>query len=161
MIPASPTGHEGLAPPAPPPQAPHLERGDNLALCHEQRLLLVEDSALLRDRLIELLTLPGVVRVAAAVDTEAAAIGQVATDHFDVLIIDVELREGSGVNVIREARALYGEGEQPLIIVLTNYALQAVRERCIAAGADHFLDKMSQFGELLQLIESRGRGQQH
>jgi two-component system, OmpR family, response regulator len=161
MTPTFPTEHDGWATSAPPPKAPRTERQDSLALCCEQRLLLVEDSALLRDRLIEMLTLPGVVHVAAAVDTEAAAIGQVETDRFDVLIIDVELREGSGINVIREARELYGEGEQPLIIVLTNYSLQAVRDRCIAAGADYFLDKMSQFGELRQLIEARGRGRQH
>jgi two-component system, OmpR family, response regulator len=143
------------------PEPRRREHGDGLSAGEEQRLLLVEDSALLRDRLIELLTLPGIVRVAAAVDTEAAAIGQVGTERFDVLIIDVELREGSGINVIREAREQYSEAEQPLIIVLTNYSLKAVRDRCLAAGADHFLDKMSQFGELRRLIEMRSRGRKH
>jgi CheY-like chemotaxis protein len=50
---------------------------------------------------------------------------------------------------------------QPLIIVLTNYSLPTVRERCLAAGADHFLDKMQQFSEPLALIESLTVPRQH
>lgn len=126
----------------------------------EQRLLLIEDSALLRERLTAMLTVPGLMQVAASADTEGAAVAHIRADHFDVLIVDVELREGSGINVIRAARGLDG-ARRTLIIVLTNYSLPAVRERCMAAGADFFLDKMEQFSELRPLIESAARSQPH
>ncbi|MEP7314081.1 MAG: response regulator, partial [Pseudomonadota bacterium] len=74
----------------------------------EQRLLLIEDSALLRERLTAMLTVPGLMQVAASADTEGAAVAHIRADHFDVLIVDVELREGSGINVIRAARGLDG-----------------------------------------------------
>ncbi len=127
----------------------------------EQRLLLIEDSALLRERLTAMLTVPGLMQVAASADTEGDAMAHIHADHFDVMIVDVELREGSGINVIRAARRLDGARPRPLIIVLTNYALPAVRERCMAAGADYFLDKMEQFSELRPLIETAARKKRH
>ena len=38
------------------------------------------------------------------------------------------------------------------IIVLTNYDLPTVRERCMAAGADHFLDKMREIDQLMPIL---------
>jgi two-component system chemotaxis response regulator CheY len=73
-------------------------------------------------------------------------------EDFDVLIVDVELKKGNGIEVVRHARSHYPVDRQPLIIVLTNYALPAVEVRCRQAGADHFLDKMRQFSDLLVLI---------
>ena len=127
----------------------------------EKRLLLIEDSAPLRERLTAMLTVPGKMRVAAWAETEDDAVSKVRDDEFDVLVVDVELRQGSGINVIRQVRRLCEGRRQPLIIVLTNYSLPTVRERCLAAGADHFLDKMQQFSEPLALIESLSAHRQH
>lgn len=120
----------------------------------ELRILLVEDSARLRVRLNELLTTPGVARVTAMAATEAEATEQITTMEFDVLVVDVELQQGSGINVVRKARARWSTPFKPLIIVLTNYALPTVKNRCLAAGADYFLDKMRQFDQLKPLIAS-------
>ena len=118
----------------------------------ELRILLVEDSARLRIRLAEMLTTPGLARVAAMAATEAEAIEQIASMDFDVLIVDVELQAGSGINVVKQARSRWPTPRKPLIIVLTNYALPTVKQRCLAAGADYFLDKMRQFDQLQPLI---------
>jgi len=119
--------------------------------CLELRILLIEDSVLLQQRLIEMLAQPGVMRVTGTAATEREARERIDTGEYDVLLVDVELREGSGIGAIAHARARYRE-RQPLIIVLTNYPLPAVRSRCLAAGADHFLDKMRQFQEVRSLI---------
>ena len=118
----------------------------------ELRIQLVEDSARLRVRLEEMLTIPGVALVAAMADTETEASEQIRTMEFDVLVVDVELKEGSGINVVKKARARWPTPNQPLIIVLTNYALPTVKDRCLAAGANYFLDKMRQFDQLMPLI---------
>ena len=122
----------------------------------ELRLLLIEDNALLRTRLTSILTVPGVMRVVDDADTQQGAIDKIEQNDYDVLIVDVELRQGTGIPVIRGAREHYRSQRQPLIIVLTNYALPTVEQRCMAAGADYFLDKMRQFHELAPLIESWG-----
>jgi CheY-like chemotaxis protein len=86
--------------------------------------------------------------------TEAAAIAELRSRQFDVLIVDVELSAGSGIGVIQHVRREWPPGiPAPLVIVLTNFAQPTVRRKCIDAGADHFLDKMRQFEELRLLIE--------
>lgn len=121
----------------------------------ERRILLVEDSAPLRNRLAQLLTVPGVMRVTANAETESEALDWIVAQDFDALVVDVELREGSGINVVRGARSHWVAPPLPLVIVLTNYALPIVKNRCLAAGADHFLDKVRQFDQVYPLIAAR------
>lgn len=123
----------------------------------ELRLLLIEDSSLLRSRLIGMLEVPGVINVKEWAETERDASARIDADEFDVLVVDVELKQGSGISVIRHARKAYAGRKQPLIVVLTNYALPTVQQRCMSAGADVFLDKMQQFDELRPIIERYGR----
>lgn len=120
----------------------------------ELRILLIEDSELLRSRLSQMLTDPGRMRVVASATTEKEARRKIDEGEYDVLLVDVELQEGSGIGAIRHARSVYSALRQPLIIVLTNYPLPAVRSRCINAGADYFMDKMRQFQEVKPLIAS-------
>lgn len=123
----------------------------------ELRLLLIEDSSLLRSRLIGMLEVPGIINVKEWAETERDAAARIDADEFDVLVVDVELKQGSGISVIRHARKAYAGRKQPLIVVLTNYALPTVQQRCMSAGADVFLDKMQQFDELRPIIERYGR----
>jgi CheY-like chemotaxis protein len=118
----------------------------------ERRVLLVEDSAVLTRRLIDLLSEPGRIEVAAQAATQSEAVSRLAERVFDVLVVDIELAEGNGVGVIRHARQLYPPDAQPLIVVLTNYASDFVRDHCFAAGADYFLDKMRDIALLKAVV---------
>jgi len=122
----------------------------------ERRILLIEDSDALARRLVELLCEPGRFAVAAKAATQTDAVTRLKEAPFDVLVVDIELAEGNGVAVIRQARQLYPVETQPLIVVLTNYASDFVREHCFAAGADYFLDKMRDIA-LLKGIVADGR----
>ncbi len=127
----------------------------------ELRILLVEDSRLLRERLIGMLTVPGILQVTGTAETEREAIELIDAHDYDALVVDVELRQGSGIAAIRHARRAYATRTQPLIIVLTNYSLPTVEQRCMSAGADHFLDKMQQFAEVRPLLERQQRAGGH
>jgi two-component system, OmpR family, response regulator len=118
----------------------------------ERRVLLIEDSAVLTRRLVDLLSEPGRVEVAAQAATQSEAVMRLQEGAFDVLVVDIELAEGNGVAVIRHARQLYPPDAQPLIVVLTNYASDFVREHCFAAGADYFLDKMRDIALLKAVV---------
>ncbi|MGH8227369.1 MAG: response regulator [Steroidobacteraceae bacterium] len=134
---------------SPEPAWPHpLER----ASAAERRILLVEDSAALSRRLVDLLSEPGRLTVAAQASTQSLALRKLEETRYDVLVVDIELAEGNGVAVIRQARQLYSPEAQPLIVVLTNYASDFVRDHCFAAGADYFLDKMRDIGRLKPLV---------
>src|SRR5882757_1356235 len=122
------------------------------ATASERRVLLIEDSAVLTRRLIDLLSEPGRVEVAAQAATQSEAVMRLQEGLFDVLVVDIELAEGNGVAVIRHARQLYPPDGQPLIVVLTNYASDFVRDHCFAAGADYFLDKMRDIALLKAVV---------
>ena len=119
------------------------------------RILLVEDSPLLRSRLESMLSQYGAFKVTGLASAEAEAIEKLETVPYDAIVVDVELRPGSGIGVIREARARNRDlpgGGHVWIIVLTNYDLPSVRERCMSAGADHFLDKMREIDQLMPIL---------
>lgn len=118
----------------------------------ERRVLLIEDSAVLTRRLVDLLSEPGRIEVAARASTQSEAVNRLQEGAFDVLVVDIELAEGNGVAVIRHARQLYPPDAQPLIVVLTNYASDFVRDHCFAAGADYFLDKMRDIALLKAVV---------
>ncbi len=118
----------------------------------ERRILLIEDSEALSRRLVELLSEPGRLAVAALAATQSDALSRLSESAYDVLVVDIELAEGNGVAVIRQARQLYPPDSQPLIVVLTNYASDFVRDHCFAAGADYFLDKMRDISMLKGIV---------
>jgi len=118
----------------------------------ERRILLIEDSEALSRRLVDLLSDPGSVAIVAQAATQSEALAHLLGTEFDVLVVDIELAEGNGVAVVRKARQHYAPQSQPLIIVLTNYASDFVREHCFAAGADYFLDKMRDISQLKALV---------
>ena len=126
--------------------------GSSESVAAERRILLIEDSAVLTRRLIDLLSEPGRVEVAAQATTQAEAVSRLQQDAYDVLVVDIELAEGNGVAVIRAARQMYPPDAQPLIVVLTNYASDFVRDHCFAAGADYFLDKMRDIALLKAVV---------
>jgi len=123
------------------------------------RILLVEDSPLLRGRLENMLSQHAAFKVTGLAAAEAEAIEKLDTVPYDAIVVDVELRPGSGIGVIRQARARNKDKEKDKdgshhvwIIVLTNYDLPTVRERCMQAGADHFLDKMREIDQLIPIL---------
>jgi two-component system OmpR family response regulator len=132
--------------------APNQRAADFKGSSTERRILLIEDSEVLARRLVDLLSEPGRLAVAAQAATQSAALSRLKEALYDVLVVDIELAEGNGVAVIRQARQLYPPEGQPLIVVLTNYASDFVRDHCFAAGADYFLDKMRDISMLKAIV---------
>ena len=117
------------------------------------RVFLVEDSPSVRDRLIDFLAEPGKVDVIGFADTETEAVRQLWTETVDVAIVDLNLREGTGMGVIESLRALH-TAPKPTVVVLTNYAFPEFEVACRERGADYFFDKSTQFGALKMLLQS-------
>ena len=69
------------------------------------RILLVEDSPLLRSRLENMLSQYAAFKVTGLAAAEAEAVEKLETVPYDAIVVDVELRPGSGIGVIRQARA--------------------------------------------------------
>lgn len=88
-------------------------------------------------------------------DTEADALARCLRDHPDVLVVDLNLREGSGLGLLNAVRQQYDPAQRPLMIVVTNHTLAALQAASMKFGADHFLDKsrdLSRLGKILAKV---------
>jgi len=113
------------------------------------KVLLVEDSKVLTERLSEAIRQIPDVELIGTADTEAAALAAVKRDAVDVIILDLHLKQGTGFGVMR---ALATSQLKPRIIVLTNYDLPEYKNAAIALGATHFLDKARDYGRLPEVL---------
>ncbi|MCB1623997.1 MAG: response regulator transcription factor [Pseudomonadales bacterium] len=123
----------------------HRGTSENRGSGDQQRrltVLLVEDSQLLAARLSELLEHIGNIQLVGPVATESLALSSARQNKPDVIILDLHLREGTGFGVLRGLR---GSQPRPVVIVLTNYALDAYRKAALELGAEYFLDKSAEF----------------
>ncbi|MDP2369082.1 response regulator [Rhodoferax sp.] len=101
-------------------------------------ILLVDYSRVVRDRLRSLIaTLPNTVVVAQA-DTEDAARQHLQTHRPELVVIDPQLRSGSGFSVISHVKS---EHPRVTIMVLTNMVYPEYRAKCEGLGAHYFFDK--------------------
>jgi len=116
-------------------------------------VLVVEDLPRVQSLLRELIEEPGRFQVLGVADTESQAIEQFNELHPDAVIVDLSLRQGTGLGVISAVRRDEG-GKRPLLIVLTNHAFPVLETACRNAGADHFLDKSRDFRKVRGLLEA-------
>ena len=114
------------------------------------KLLIADDSAFLRQRLSHLITeLTGIENIIYAEDVPAA-IEAIETEKPDVVVLDIQMPGGSGIDVLKKVQK---ESQRPVIIVFTNYPYPRFRKSCLAAGADFFLDKSFDHNELLGVLK--------
>lgn len=113
------------------------------------RILLVEDSELLAERLREVLGQIAGVEVVGTVVDEGSAVTMAREDNIHVLILDLQLKQGTGFGVMRSLGA-----DRPAIIVFTNYALPEYRRRAEQLGVEYFLNKSLDFERLPEVIRT-------
>lgn len=111
-------------------------------------IFVVEDSATIRASLVAALEEWVPVRVVGFAESAGSAIDQLlaAPAPCDLAIVDVMLREGSGVQVLSALKKAHSPVKR---VVLTNYATPLVRDHCLALGADRVFDKSSEVEDLL------------
>jgi DNA-binding NarL/FixJ family response regulator len=116
------------------------------------RVLLVEDSAVLRSRLTESLSAIASVEVVGASDSESGALNELLRSNYDAVVLDLQLKQGNGFNVLKAIRQADGHDHRTTVIVLTNYAFSLYRHRCLQAGADFFFDKARDYDRLPEIL---------
>jgi DNA-binding NarL/FixJ family response regulator len=120
------------------------------------RLLVVDDHEVVREGLVALLERRAAFSVVAAVGTAAEAIEAARTHLPDVVIMDVRLPDGSGIEATREIRA---ENPAIKVIMLTSYPDEEAVFAAIVAGASGYLLKQVRSRDLIAALEAVGRGE--
>jgi two-component system response regulator DevR len=120
------------------------------------RLLVVDDHEVVRAGLVALLERRAAFAVVAAVGTAAEAIEAARRYRPDLVIMDVRLPDGSGIEAARQIRA---ENPAIRVVMLTSYPDEAAVFAAIVAGASGYLLKGIRGGDLIAALEAVGRGE--
>ena len=118
------------------------------------KILLVEDSALLRELLEEMFDELEGVELVGVVDGETKALQTLAKETPDLAIVDLELSEGSGLGILRELSESPDRYGQPRAVVFSSYARESLRRRCKAYGVEAFFDKADGMDDLIDFVQS-------
>jgi DNA-binding NarL/FixJ family response regulator len=119
------------------------------------RAFIVEDSPVISENLVAALEELTPVKVVATAVDEASACAWLKAHHreCELVIIDIFLRAGSGLEVLRTAHDLQVASR---LVVLTNYATPAIRSKCLELGATKVYDKSNEIDNLIGFCSQLG-----
>jgi DNA-binding NarL/FixJ family response regulator len=128
-----------------PRSAPRTRRA------HPLRVVIIEDSERILAHLAEELSGIDNLCIAGTAATEEEARRLLSQGHWDLAILDLQLREGNGLRVLKAVREeMHAAGT---VAVFTNYAFPQYRKRSLELGADYFFDKSRELPRVLALAE--------
>jgi len=119
------------------------------------RILVVDDHEVVRQGIVSLLEHHEGFQVVAQAASAAEAISQAQTHRPDVVVMDIRLPDGSGVEATREIRA---EHPEIRVVMLTSYPDDEAVFASIVAGASGYLLKQVRGRDLVAAIEAVGQG---
>src|SRR6266542_3476800 len=120
------------------------------------RVMLVDDHEVVRDGIRAMLASEDDIHVAAEAGTVREAIDEADRARPDVVVMDVRLADGSGIEATREIRARH---PKTAVIMLTSFADDEALFASIMAGASGYVLKQVKGGELVRAIRTVGKGE--
>ena len=116
------------------------------------RVFVIEDSPILLERIAEAIAdQPSLILIGTA-DTEKDALIKIKALKPEVLVVDIKLREGNGLNILAQLKFVFDDESRPKVVVFTNYPRQEYLRNSKQLGADYFLDKSTQFSDLPKIL---------
>jgi len=114
----------------------------------ELRTYIVEDNVTIRENLVDTLEELASVEALGWSETEKDAQAWLAEHraHWDLLIVDLFLKQGNGLGVLGACQDRAGDQR---VVVLSNYATSDIRQRCAELGADAVFDKSNEIDALV------------
>jgi DNA-binding NarL/FixJ family response regulator len=120
------------------------------------RILLVDDHEVVRDGVKALLQATDDIIVTAEASSVREAVDEADRARPDVVVMDVRLADGSGIEATREIRARH---PKTAVIMLTSFADDEALFASIMAGASGYVLKQVKGGELVRAIRTVGKGE--
>ena len=114
-------------------------------------VFLVEDSLTIRAHLARTIREIEGAQLVGEAGTVGAAIAGIRSTHPNAVILDLQLEDGSGLEVLKAVRP---ESPALHVAVFTNYATDQHRRACMGAGAEFFLDKSSEFARIREIVNA-------
>jgi len=105
------------------------------------RILLVEDSALIRDAIVDSLSGNPAIRFDGFATTQSEAIALLHERTFELMLVDIELAEGNGFEVIKALKKGDLSASLPICLMFTNHAYTYYRNQATRFGVSSFFHK--------------------
>jgi DNA-binding NarL/FixJ family response regulator len=112
------------------------------------KIIIVEDSGLIRERILQL-PMVKVSEVVGITDSYQDAINLINELSPDTIILDLFLTASSGIEVLKYIRKNQIGCK---IIVLTNHNIPVIKMYCLNLGADYFFDKANEFNKVDEVL---------
>ena len=123
-------------------------------------VFIADDSVPVTEMLREFITEPGRIEVVGIADSGEQAVAEIRRLKPDIVVLDLQLKTGSGADVIRAVRAL-PELADVHIVVTSNHTSPQLRAGCLELGANGYFDKVKELGalagEIARIAVARGR----
>ena len=118
------------------------------------KVFIVDDSAQLAEMLSELLADPGRIEIAGTADSVAEANAEIQRLRPDVVVVDLQLKDGNGFQIVEAVRAL-ADADGIDVGLFTNHVSAEFRKRAEQLGATHYLDKSKDHSRLVELVRHK------
>jgi DNA-binding NarL/FixJ family response regulator len=113
------------------------------------KVLIVDDSKIVRDRLVDLIdSIRGVDIVAQAEDGPSAILSY-GDLKPNLIILDIRMNGTNGIELLKMFKSKKSDSK---VIMLTNFPYPQYKRKCFEEGADYFLDKSTEFDEVGKII---------
>lgn len=116
---------------------------------HHPKILIVDDSAIVVERLQQLIRDEGITYEIVYANNFRSARFQLELFRPDLIFFDISLPDGSGIDLLKMARSKY---PQTRSVMITNHVDDYYRNLCLTLGADSFLDKSLDFEQITDYI---------
>jgi DNA-binding NarL/FixJ family response regulator len=116
---------------------------------HVLKVLIVDDSPLIRERLDRMLSELEQVEIVGPAEDGNQALRLFDESQPAVVLLDLEIPGRNGLEVLLEVRK---RAEACVVVVLTNYDLPDFRNACLRAGADFVLRKSTEFERVVEIV---------
>ena len=113
------------------------------------KLLIVDDSVIIGSRLRALLMPFENISIIGHAENFKEASAIIDTMHPDVILLDIEMPDKSGIDLLTEIRLMHSQAK---VIMCTNYVNPYSKNLCLQLGADYFLDKSNEFEKIPSLL---------
>lgn len=115
------------------------------------KIFIVDDSPILRTRLNDAMADIGEAEIVGEADSALDAIAAIKQTQPQVIVLDIRLRVGTGLDVLREIKR--DVNNPVIVIVITNYPYEQYRRVSMSIGADYFFHKATQFVEVINVLK--------
>lgn len=114
------------------------------------KVLLANDSALILERLKELLSVHGQVEIAGSLKNGVETLAAIKVQNPGLAIIDMNMPGLNGLEILNEVRKV---NKTTKIIILTFYSSEYYRNIAMQSGADYFFNKADDFEKISLVVE--------